>query len=237
MAETASPSLILYHSPRACSLACAIALEASGLPHALRIVDIRLGENRSDAYLAINTSGTVPTLQIGDAILTQAHAILIYIAAQSNRKMVPEAGTLDAARAHEWMAYISTTLHMAFRGVFKPAYFVGETDAQAAVQAYAVAAVELALGHVAARLGSHEFVFGSQPGVVDYYLFVFYLWIFDERMGAAVAAPKAYAAHARRVFALPETQRALAASGLDTSYAGLRPTLGELGIDETAAAH
>ena len=72
--------LTLYTSPRACSTACHIALEESGLDYEVALTRIRRGEHRADAYLAINPWGKIPALVIGDEVLTEAHAILAYIA-------------------------------------------------------------------------------------------------------------------------------------------------------------
>ena len=58
--------LTLFSSPRACSLACHIALEESGLDYDLHRVRIRNGEHRGADYLAINPWGKIPALRTGD---------------------------------------------------------------------------------------------------------------------------------------------------------------------------
>ena len=70
------PELTLFSSPRACSLACHIALEESGLPYTLEPVLVRKGEHQRPAYLAINPWGKIPALRIDNELLTEAHAIL-----------------------------------------------------------------------------------------------------------------------------------------------------------------
>jgi glutathione S-transferase len=51
------PELTLFASPRACSLACHIALEESGLPYVAKIIRIREGEHQTSEYLEINPWG------------------------------------------------------------------------------------------------------------------------------------------------------------------------------------
>ena len=77
------PTLKLYTSPRACSTACHIALEESGLDYEVEIIKIREGQHKTADYLAINPWGKIPTLLIGDEVLTEAHAILSYIGKKS----------------------------------------------------------------------------------------------------------------------------------------------------------
>ena len=51
------PDLTLFFSPRACSLACHIALEESGLPFTAKAVKIREGQHRAEEYLRVNPWG------------------------------------------------------------------------------------------------------------------------------------------------------------------------------------
>ncbi len=73
------PELTLFFSPRACSLACHIALEESGLPFTAEMVKIREGQHKTEEYLRLNPWGKIPAMLIDDEVLTEAHAILSYI--------------------------------------------------------------------------------------------------------------------------------------------------------------
>ena len=74
------PQLKLFFSPRACSLACHIALEESGLPFVAEAVKIREGQHKTDKYLCVNPWGKIPAMLIDGELLTESHAILSYIA-------------------------------------------------------------------------------------------------------------------------------------------------------------
>ncbi len=120
--------LTLFASPRACSLACHIVLEESGLPFDVRIIKIREGQHQTDAYLRVNPWGKVPALQIGNEILTETQAILSYVGDSAPTGLLPRDDALSRARAHEWMSFLTATVHIAFRPLFKPHFLIGDPD-------------------------------------------------------------------------------------------------------------
>ncbi|GAB6194769.1 glutathione S-transferase family protein [Lysobacter xanthus] len=65
------------HSRATCTLAL---LEALGADYELRVLDLKAGEQRQPAYLAINPLGKVPAIEHGDAVVTEQVAILVYLA-------------------------------------------------------------------------------------------------------------------------------------------------------------
>ena len=56
-----------------------IALNLKGLEAERRFVHLRKGEQRAPGYLAVNPLGLIPTLVIGDTVLTQSLAIIEYL--------------------------------------------------------------------------------------------------------------------------------------------------------------
>ena len=54
--------LTFYHSPNTRSTATRILLEELGAPHELTVIDMKQGENRKPAYLAVNPMGKVPAI-------------------------------------------------------------------------------------------------------------------------------------------------------------------------------
>jgi maleylpyruvate isomerase len=56
-----------------------IALELKGLAYEHRGVDLRAGEQRSEAFLRLNPQGLVPALEVEEGVLTQSPAILEWI--------------------------------------------------------------------------------------------------------------------------------------------------------------
>ena len=217
---TSTSPLRLYYSPKACSLASHIALEESGLPFDAVCVDIRDGANSKPEYLSVNPSGIVPALAVGDTVVTESQAILSFIADVSGRDLLPRSGTLARAKAHEWMNWISSTLHVTYRSIFRPQVYAGdEPGAAAAVRAHAIEKLKKNLAEVDKRLGDGPYALGASFSVVDAYLFVFYLWSFDERIETALPARPRYSALALRLWARPKVRAAVARERANRAYA------------------
>ncbi len=216
-----SPPLVLYYSPRACSLACHIALEESGLPFETRLIRLRAGEHKTDAYRAVNPTGKIPALAVGDQVLTEAHAILTYIAgAAPGVGLLPPDGTLARAHAHEWMNFLSSTLHIAFRPLFRPNTLLDDADLAPRFRAFGIPVLRDALLEVDRRLEGRPWVLGDRYSVCDPYVLVFYLWSQREDVVGDMPDLPHYRAVAERVLGREATRRALTREGL--SAAALR---------------
>lgn len=109
--------LRLFYAPGACSLAPHIVLEETGLLFIPVRVDTKSGEHRQPDYRRINPKARVPAIAIDDWVLTENPAILQFIA-----RSYPDAGLWpdhprDQARAAEWLAWIASTVHVAYAHV------------------------------------------------------------------------------------------------------------------------
>jgi glutathione S-transferase len=203
----------LYSSPRACSLACHIALEESGLPFTLEPVRVRKAEHRAPGYLAINPWGKIPALRIDEEVLTEAHAILGYIADTSDAGLLP-ADPLARARAHEWMNFLSATVHIAFRPLFKPRYLVADETLYPKLQEVGIPNLRKTLLEVDRRLAGKDWALGPDFSVVDPYLLVFWIWSQREDVRPHVADMPNWSEHADRIFARDATWRCLNREGI-----------------------
>jgi glutathione S-transferase len=111
---TSDRSVTLYHSPNTRSSGSLILLEELGVPYELHVLNMKAGEQRQPAYLAINPMGKVPALKHGDALVTEQVAVFLYLA-----DLFPEAGLApqigDPLRGPylRWMVY--------YAGCFEPA--------------------------------------------------------------------------------------------------------------------
>lgn len=211
--ERKVPDLTLYSSPRSCSLACHIALEESGLPFTLETVRVRMAEHKSAEYLAINPWGKIPALRVGDEVLTEAHAILSFIADTANAGLLPTE-PLARARAHEWMNFLSASVHIAFRPLFKPQYLVGDPSRYPDVQEVGIPNLRKTLLEVDRRLTGRAWALGEDFSVVDPYLLVFWIWSQRDDVRRHVADMPSWAAHAERMFARDATWRCLNREGV-----------------------
>lgn len=210
------PELTLFTSPRACSLACHIALEESGLPFTAKMVRIRKGEHRLDDYLAINPWGKIPALKIGDEVLTETQAILSYVAdvAAPGVELIPRRDPLERARAHEWMNFLSSFVHLAFRPLFRPGFLIADESLYPEVRETGIPRLRDTLLEVERRLKSNTWALGDTYSVVDPYLLVFHIWSQRDDIIPHVADMPNWMAHRRRIDRRAATQTVLAREGI-----------------------
>ena len=208
------PKLTLFTSPRACSGACHIALEESGLDYDIELVKIREGRHLTEEYRRINPWGKIPALRIDDEVLTEAQAILSYIGDSSANNLLPQKGALARARAHEWMNFLSATVHIAFRPLFKPQYLIGDESLYPKLRDVGIPNLKNTLLEVDRRLENRDWALGDSYSVVDPYLLVFWIWSQRDDVVPHVADMPNWRAHAERMFNRPATWRCLNIEGV-----------------------
>lgn len=191
----------LYYCPWACSLAAHIVLHEVGVPFENESVDIRTKITASGVdFNMVTPKGYVPALQLDNReIVTENIAVLDYLAG-----VYPQfglEGPLGRTRLVEALAYISTEIHKSF----KPYWHNGTDEQKAVASAYITARMRL-LGDTI----KGDYLFGDQPTVADFYLFVNTRWA--ERFGIEI--PPAIAAIHQRLNARAAVQATLKAEGL-----------------------
>ncbi len=116
---TALDRITLYYSPQSRATGSRILLEELGVPYDLHILNMKAGEQREPAYLAINPLGKAPAIRRGDALVTEQVAIYIYLA-----DLFPEAGLApafdDPRRGPylRWIAYYGSSFEPALIDTF-----------------------------------------------------------------------------------------------------------------------
>ncbi|QCI65494.1 glutathione S-transferase family protein [Phreatobacter stygius] len=99
-------TITLFHAPQTRSTGTRILLEELGAPYKLHVINRKVGEQRSQEYLAVNPLGKVPVIRHGEALVTEQVAINLYLA-----DLFPKAGLApalnDPARGPylRWMVY------------------------------------------------------------------------------------------------------------------------------------
>ena len=191
----------LYYCPWACSLAAHIALYEASVPFENESVDIRTKITASGAdFNSVTPKGYVPALELDNGeILTENIAVLDYLAGIYPQFGVE--GPLGRTRLVEALAYISTEIHKSY----KPYWHNGTDEQKAVASAYITARMRLLGGTI-----KGNYLFGDQPTVADFYLFVNTRWA--ERFGVEI--PPAIAAIHERLNARPAVQATLKAEGL-----------------------
>lgn len=72
--------VVLHHAPQSRSFGTLMLLEELGAPYTLRALNLKTGEQRTPAYLAINPMGKVPAVSHHGALVTEQGAVFIYLA-------------------------------------------------------------------------------------------------------------------------------------------------------------
>jgi glutathione S-transferase len=111
---TSSRHVTLFHAPQSRSAGALVLLEELGADYELHVLDLKQGEQRQPAYLAINPMGKVPAIRHDGALVTEQGAVYAYLA-----DLYPEAGITpaigDALRGPylRWLFYYGSSFEPA----------------------------------------------------------------------------------------------------------------------------
>jgi len=200
----------LYTKPGACSTADHIALQWTGQPFQLEILD--KDSMKAPAFLAINPAGAVPAVVDGDFVLTQNAAIMGYIA-----DSFPEAGLAgdgsprQRAEAARWLAFVNSDLHPAFKPLFGPGAFIGDESQFDAVKQAARKRVRALFESADRQLAGKQWIAGFRS-YADPYLYITLRWA--QGIGIDLSGLDNLAAFKTRMEADPGVQKALGIEGL-----------------------
>ncbi len=208
--------LTLHHSPGACSGAVHLALEEAGLAYEIASVALAEGQQRTPDYLRINPKGRVPALVDGDYILTEAAAILRYVARLAPAaKLWPEDPREDG-RCAEWLAWLASGVHVSYAHVRRPERYADSEAGKAEVVAKGRTTTRAVWQQVEDKIAAQgtPWAAGQTFSVADLYLFVFWTWGRGTVLAYDMEAdfPR-WTEHARRVAARAAVQRVQAKDG------------------------
>jgi len=205
----------LYYASGACSLAPHIVLEETGERYELERVDLAAGQQNSPDFLRVNPKARVPVLADGDWVLTEAPAILRYIAARH-----PAAGLWpweprEEARCAEWLNWLSSTIQPAFVHVRRANRYASDPRAIEDVAATGKKNARELWQAVEQKIGQGPWAIGERYSVADPLLVVYWHWGRGPVFGFDMASDfPLWTAHARRLALRPAVQRAFASEGL-----------------------
>ncbi|HVY16224.1 MAG TPA: glutathione S-transferase family protein [Rhodopila sp.] len=158
---TSDDRITLYYAPQTRATGARVLLEELGAPYDLHVLNMKAGEQRQPAYLAINPLGKVPAVRHRGELVTEQVAIFIYLA-----DLFPAAGltpALDDAKRGpylRWIAYYGTT--------FEPALmdkFLQHTPAPPTQSPYSD--YDTMLGALEAQLAKGPYILGDRLTAAD----------------------------------------------------------------------
>lgn len=193
-----SDRITLYYSPQTRATGTRVLLEELGAPYDLHVLNMKAGEQRQPAYLAINPLGKVPAIRHGDALVTEQVAIYIYLA-----DLFPKAGLTpaldDPMRGPylRWIAYYGAS--------FEPAVvdkFMKHEPAPVTQSPYAD--YDSMLGALEAQLAKGPYLFGDRITAADILWGVAFNWTM---MFGIVPKKDVFVRYAERIMSRPAVQR------------------------------
>lgn len=203
----------LYYSPGACSLAPHIVLEELDVAYDTVRISLAEGEQKKSKYLKINPHGRVPALVVDGKVLTECTAILAYLGGGYPARSLWPRETWKQAQALALMSWLSSSVHIAVAGIWRPERYSADTATHTSIKATSRATLEKYFTEINTLLTGKIFVMGSQYTVCDPYLLVFYRW--GNRLGIDMKQQyPEWTKHALRVFSRPTVKRVFAEEGI-----------------------
>ena len=124
-------------------------------------VNLRTGENRTEAFLALNPRGQIPTLVDGDVTLWDSQAILVYLARRYGEAWLPT-DPVPMAEVMQWLAVAENELLFGLARARAVKFFGRDFDL-ASSQAYGHAGLEV----LEKRLAGHAWLAAGKPTIAD----------------------------------------------------------------------
>ncbi len=200
----------LYSKPGACSTADHIALQWTGQPFEVELLD--KDTLKAPAFLKINPVGSVPAVVDGDFILTQNAAIMGYIAdSYPQAGLAGDGSAQQRAEATRWLSFVNSDLHPAFKPLFGPGNFIGDEGQYDAVRATALKRLRGLFERADQQLEGRQWLAGFRS-FADPYFYITLRWAAGAKVDLSGLAN--VAAFKQRMEADPGVQATLQAEGL-----------------------
>lgn len=163
----------LHYAPDNASLVVRLALEELHLPYRAVLVDRRVRQQKSAAYLALNPAGLIPVLEVPEGPISETAAILLWLV-DRHGALGPRAGEAQRGAFLKWLFFASNTLHAELRMVFYPEQYA--PGAEAALHAGVTARLSRHYALLEALCGSVPWFGGEGVSVLDFYVAATMRW-------------------------------------------------------------
>ena len=201
--------LTLYTHLGTIGLACEIALEEAGAPYDVQRLDFAQNEQRQPAYLAINPKSRVPALETDRGVITEAPAIMGYIArAFPAARLAPEGDAFAMAELESLMSYLCSWVHPVAAHRHRGYRWADDPAAIADMRRKAPEVFGEAMHLIDEQLFKGPWALGEAYSVADPYLYVVTGWLPRDTLDMA-DFPR-LADHYERMNARPAVQAVLA---------------------------
>lgn len=204
--------LKLYTAKGTIGLACEIALEEASAPYEAHRLNFAENEQRGDAYLALNPKSRVPALETDRGMITEAPAILGYVArAFPDANLAPADDDFAMAELESLMSYLCSWVHPAAAHRYRGYRWADDPAAIADMRRKAPEVFGEAMRLIDTQLLRGPWALGEAYSVADPYLYVVTGWI--PRDGLDLADFPRLADHQARMGERPAVSTVLARVG------------------------
>jgi len=102
----------LHWNQGSASLVAHMALEETGVPYKLTLIDMDKGEHKTPEYLKLNPNGKVPALALdGGGVMFETNAIAMYLADRHPQSgLAPAIADPDRAVYTQWMFHLTNSI-------------------------------------------------------------------------------------------------------------------------------
>lgn len=175
----------LYVAQGACSFGAHVAARELGLP--IEIVKVPLRTPDSPIH-KVNPLGRVPALVTDSGeLITENGAILPYLAdLKPEAGLGAPAGSVERAQIQEWIGFLNSDIHGAYKPVNRPNLFHPDEEVQKSIREAGITRLRDLIRIVQRKLEGKTWAVGERFTVADAYLGVFLRWL--PRAGIEIGA-------------------------------------------------
>lgn len=201
----------LYVAQGACSFGAHVVareiMQASGLP--IEIIKVPLRTPDSPIH-KVNPLGRVPTVVTDNGdVITENGAILPWLAdLDSTAGLSAPTGSAERAQIQEWIGFLNSDIHGAYKPVNRPNLFHPDEEVQKAIREQGITRLRDLVRVVQRKLEGKTWAVGERFTAADAYLGVFLRWL--PRAGIDIAEFPGLAAWLERYNARESVKAAIA---------------------------
>ena len=133
----------------------------AGIAHEAVLVDLAAGEHKTERFLAMNPNGQVPVVEDGETVVSDANAILVYLARKYAPNWLPN-DPLEEANVQRWLTLAAGEIAFGSCAARLITVFGAPLDAD-----FAAATAAKAMQKLEAGLDGRDWLVGNRPTIAD----------------------------------------------------------------------
>lgn len=157
----------LYGFPQTRSSRVAWALEEAGAEYEYVLVNLRAGEHKQAAFLAVNPFGKIPTLVDNDQAISESAAICTYIAEKFPAAKLIPSDSKSRAEYFQWLFFVVSELEVHLWTAAKHERFLPEDKRMPEIANTCYWEFEKAAAVLSTHLKEHQYIAGDQFSAAD----------------------------------------------------------------------